>query len=71
MIKVFSKVIVTRVEVAFFDFIVQNLDFNSARHVPPYDKKKFDQKFSYIDRYYHKLEKIDLCMPQTNIQRFL
>ena len=38
MIKVFPKVIVTRVEVAFFDPIDQNLDFGSARQVPPYDK---------------------------------
>ena len=50
MIKVFPKVIVTRVEVTFFDFIAQNLDFDSASQVPPYDKKNFSQKLSYIDR---------------------
>ena len=39
MINFFPKVIVTRVEVAFFDPIDQNLDFDSARQVPPVTKK--------------------------------
>ena len=65
------KVVVFRVGEAFFDFNDQNFDFDSARQVPPYDKKNLGRKVSYIDRYYHKLEKIDLCMPQTHIQRFL
>ena len=41
--------VVFRVEEAFFDSIDQNLDFGSARQVPPYDKKFFGQKLSFID----------------------
>ena len=39
MIWIPSKVIVTRIKEAFFDSIDKNLEFNSARQVPPWDKK--------------------------------
>ena len=57
------------VEVAFFDSIDQNLDFDSARQVPPCDEIFSCQKMSYIDRYYYEFEKNDFYMPNSHNRR--